>query len=538
MKGWRWIFVLFVLTWCSVTQGQTNLDFLEKVDFSIPKTVYFTGEKIWIDVKVEAERGPTPSRIVYVELWNRYNESVALAKLPLQSGRVLNFLQIPDQLPSDQYLLRVFTRGSPSQDPDMGLVQEFVSVFNPRIPPVVVAQRPSKTSKASSPALSISTEIASPGEEFTVSYTGVDSLLELTVAVPNPFLEHSGKLLSSELYEEIPKRKSVPELFGHIIEAKVLADDSNESGIYYLSLHGEKSVLLTDKIDENGSIYFDAGGLRHWDFMVAQGKGNPSMNNFEIVPLSPQTRFKADFEFPLLQISPADEPLLKELLKGSQIGGYFTQNFHMDPIPVVTGFVEDRTFELDDYTRFDDLETHIREYVPEVIVRARGKNKELRVLNALQDRSFSDAPLILLDAMPVLDVESLLKFNPQKIKSLQVITRPFYLNAENYSGVISLSSFENDFGGFPLSPNAIYLPYAGLQAPITESRALFQSPDDKAAVMDWRTILYWFPEVDNTSSGRTISLTAPLLKGVFRATIKTLGPDGKIAYSYAEFEVI
>src|SRR5690606_25139527 len=132
-------------------------------------------------------------------------------------------------------------------------------------------------------------------------------------------------------------------------------------------------------------------------------------------------KFKLGFEFPKLQISPKDEPFLSELLKGSQIEGYFVQEFRYEPIPVVTGFVQDRTFLLDDYTRFEDVETHIKEYVPEVMVRSRDGSKELRVLNEIQGRSFTENPLLLVDAMPVFDSDFLLKFNPAQIQKMEIL---------------------------------------------------------------------------------------------------------------------
>jgi len=39
-------------------------DFQEQVYFSIPKTIYFTGEKIWLSIQIETPAGPTVSRIV------------------------------------------------------------------------------------------------------------------------------------------------------------------------------------------------------------------------------------------------------------------------------------------------------------------------------------------------------------------------------------------------------------------------------------------------------------------------------------------
>lgn len=522
--------------------AQINSGFEEVVDFSIPKTIYFTGEKIWLAIQVAADSSPSPSRVVYAELWNRYGESVALAKLPLEEGAGFNFLLIPDDLASDHYLLRVFTRVSPYTNLEKGLVQEFVTVFNPRIPPEVVEERKSfPDQREVSNLISLSKTTVQTGEEIKIDYSGQESILEVSVAVPNPFLETQGKIYSNVLYENLASKTLVPEFFGHIIEARIEPDalDTLATGLYYLSLHGEKSVLFTDEPDENGSLFFDAGGLRNWDYMVAQGSENQSMNDFEIVTPSPKTTFKPSFQFPRLQISPADQPLLSELLRGSQVEGYFVQEFQNDPVPVVTGFVQDRTFVLDDYNRFEDVETHLKEYVPEVTVRTREKSKELRVLNALQNRSFTENPLLLVDAMPVFDLEMLLEFNPAKFEKMEILTRRFFLNEEVYSGVISFSSFHNDFGGFPLPANAVYLPYSGILSPVTDRKSLFQPVSEMGKMADWRTILYWSHASDAQIQGKkSITVIAPILKGSFQVVVKTVDSLGKVKYGFQRFEVI
>ena len=263
MKDIWLVLVLCFLGFCVPAFAQVHPDFEEQVDFSIPKTIYFTGEKIWLSIEVATSTGATPSRIVYAELWNRYNESAALAKISLDRGAAFNYLEIPDDLPSDQYLLRVFTRVSPGQNLEFGLVQEFVTVFNPRIPPVVVANKPQISDpKPVSSVVSLSSSNVSPGREVTISYIGGDSLLEVSVAVANPFLALKGKQSSEILYEDLPPRRSVPELFGHIIEARVQKSnaDSRSSTLYYLSLHGAKSALFTDRLDADGKLFSTQAG--------------------------------------------------------------------------------------------------------------------------------------------------------------------------------------------------------------------------------------------------------------------------------------
>lgn len=532
------VFAFFILAKSAFSQ--VNSSFEEVVDFSIPKNIYFTGEKIWLSIQVEANSKPTPSRVVYAELWNKYGESVSLVKIPIQEGAAFNYLPIPEDLASDHYLVRVFTRVSPYENLDKGLVQEFVTVFNPRIPPEVVAERTSNPDrKEVSTLISLSKSSVQTGEEIKIDYTGQDSILEVSVAVPNPFLDLQGKVSSISLYQNLPPKTLVPEFFGHIIEAKIDMEspDSLISELYYLSLHGENSALFTDEPDSKGSLYFDAGGLRHWDFMVAQGKENQSMNDFEIVSPSPKTELKTGFQFPKLQISPSDQPLLSELLRGSQVEGYFVQEFQNDPIPVVTGFVQDRTFFLDDYNRFENVETHIREYVPEVAVRTRDKHKELRILNALQNRSFTANPLLLVDAMPIFDLDLLLEFNPAKFEKMEILTRQFFLNEEVYPGVISFSSFQNDFGGFPLPANAVYVPYSGILPPVTERKGLFQPAMDQENLPDWRTILYWSHVTEPQIPAKSITVIAPVLKGTFQVLIKTVDSDGKVKAEYQQIEV-
>ena len=79
---------LFLMLFSGLSFGQSK----EVVSFSIPKTIYFGGEKVWIAGEVDQEGLEEKSIIFYAELLNRYNESVAIAKMPLENGKSFNFL--------------------------------------------------------------------------------------------------------------------------------------------------------------------------------------------------------------------------------------------------------------------------------------------------------------------------------------------------------------------------------------------------------------------------------------------------------------
>ena len=133
----RGIFVLILLVFGfafpSLSQSVNGLK--EQVFFHTPKTLYFSGDKIWFEAQVSLGTQPSSSQVLYAELVDRNSNSIAHVKVPLQTGKAVNFISISDQIASDHYLLRVYTRISPYLDLNQGVAQQLVTVINPKIPP-------------------------------------------------------------------------------------------------------------------------------------------------------------------------------------------------------------------------------------------------------------------------------------------------------------------------------------------------------------------------------------------------------------------
>jgi hypothetical protein len=531
------LLVLIAFLTSSVGFSQNSPLKKEMINFSIPKNIYFGGERIWIQAGVSTELGSSPSQIIYAELLNRYNESVALTKMPSADGESFNYLRIPANLPSDHYLLRVFTRVSPYLDLELGLTQQLVTIFNSSNPPAVIANRKEYLiQEENTDKISLNSKNLRGGEFLELNLNTITGIKEIQISAMNPFLEKQGQLSSKELYQSIESRTLVPELFGHIVEAKLDQESPDTTQLYYLSVHGAKSALFTDRPDTFGSMYFDTGGMKNWRFMVAQANNNLSLVDLSIVSPAPKTKFKSEFNFPILEISPADEPYLTALLKAGQVEGYFVQEFDSSPFPVVTGFVEDITYRLDDYTRFESVETVIKEYVPETSVRTVQKRKEFRVLDKVRGSIFDSNPLMLVDAMPVFDSDLLAAFDPKGLEKLEVLTRNFYLNEEVFPGVISFSSYKNDFGGFPIPTNGIYLDYQGILPKVLEKNKLFASPTD-LKMKDWRTVIYWSATETGENSIENLRLKLPVNSGVYQVKVTFVDQSGSVQKALRTFRV-
>jgi hypothetical protein len=328
------------------------------------------------------------------------------------------------------------------------------------------------------------------------------------ISIANVFLQEEQKQWSSDqVYSSIVQRPLLPELFGHLIQAKVASRDTALT--YFLSLHGTKSALFTDHIDADGLLTFDAGGLRHWDRLIVQLENGSEMAGLEVISPLIKTAFHPNFKFPELSLAQEDLPYLQSLLKATVVQQAYLEESNQDFLEVVTGFVADYSYGLDDYTRFEDVETILKEYVPSVAVRLKDKKKTFRLLNEADKSVFDDNPLILVDAMPVFDSDLLAAFNPKFLQRLEVLNREFYLNDRTYPGVLSFSSYTNNFGLFPLAPAARFFDYPGLRPSLILDKGQFQTPASASRIPDWRTVLYWGP------SGDISKTSLPDLAGIY-----------------------
>ena len=521
-----WIAILILASVnFSLARQETNL--IEEVSFSIPKTLFFTGEKIWLEAQVNIKDRISPSQVLYAELVDANSNSMDYVKIPLQQGKALNYFSINQKIPSGNYLLRVYTRISPYLNPESGMAQQLITIINPTLPPSSLAEPSAQ--RSSPPQEAFQTKKSSQLSESAINWDSSASSFGISIA--NPFLpEEQKQLLSGEIYQPIESQTLLPELFGHIVQVRV--PEFIPESTYFLSVHGSQSALFTDIPDGEGKLLFDIGGLKHWDRMIIQLEDGAEMPGIEVVPPLVKTRFKPGFSIPPLVLREGDLPYLEKLLKASIVEANYQTQFIDDSLKVVTGFVADFTYLLDDYTRFEEVETVLREYVPSVFVRSEQRKKVFRLVDNPGNKVFESNPLILVDAMPVFDSDLLAQYNPKYFSKLEVLNREFFLNERTYDGVLSFSSFQNDFGLFPLANNARFFDYFGLQPLAVLDKGQFSKPAENRRYPDWRTVLYWA----NTSTKPT-PITAPDWEGVFLIWKRIPTADGKQQVERTYFRV-
>ena len=114
----------------------------------------------------------------------------------------------------------------------------------------------------------------------------------------------------------------------------------------------------------------------------------------------------------------------------------------------------DATYYLDDYTRFPVMEEILREYVPGVMVRKRKDGFHFMVLDEVNKKVFDEDPLVLLDGIPVFDIDRIMEFDPLKVRKLEVMTRRYYMGVLSLPGAVSYTTYAGDLAGFQLNPRS------------------------------------------------------------------------------------
>lgn len=334
-----------------------------------------------------------------------------------------------------------------------------------------------------------------------------------------------------------------PEYRGHIIKGRVTRPgvESANGVLTYLSAPARNIQVYGSSSMGQGDVKYemkDFSGPRK--IIVQTNTNKDSISTITITnPFSDQF---APSHVPGFNLPQSLEPLIVSRSIGMQVQDVFYQ----DRNRTITSGVDttafygraDATYYLDDYTRFPVMEEILREYVPGVMVRKRKDGFHFLVLDEVNKRVFDEDPLVLLDGIPVFDIDKIMEFDPLKVRKLEVMTRRYYMGVLSLPGVVSYTTYAGDLAGFQLDPRSVQLDYEGLQL-----QREFYSPSYETSTLrdsrlpDQRQLLFWAPEVITDSDGKKhVEFYSSDIAGDYEVVVEGMtnqGISGKGAASFA-----
>ena len=332
----------------------------------------------------------------------------------------------------------------------------------------------------------------------------------------------------------------LPETYGHLVTGKIVNASTNApaSGIVaYLAVPGKRVQVFASKSDSLGWLLFNTKDLYGDEIVVQPNTQVDSTYRIDIVkPFSEQY---SKTPLPFFNIGAEMQGAIEKQNLGMQVQNIYSGNKIRQlyaPVLDSSGFYKQpiNTYKLDDYTRFTTMEEVLREYVREVNVFREQKHFHLKVAG---DNGFLVGdPLVLVDGLPVFDMDKVIAIDPLLIKNLAIVPQGYFYGPSQLQGILNFTSYKGDQGGVEIDPHALVVDYEGLQlervfySPVYETNAQV-----KDHIPDFRNLLYWSPSVK--ANGSPVSFYTSDQEGKYIGLVQGISSDGRAGSCYFNFEV-
>lgn len=396
-----------------------------------------------------------------------------------------------------------------------------------------------------------------------LNYLWLTSDLKGVIESPNYYFENSGAEVDKAIdnlmltqgwrrfkWEDVLKKTKpaftfLPEYEGHIITGKIspkIAGIQDTGITVYLSVPGKNFKFSNTTSSANGLIQFNVEKFYGSRELIAQT--NAADSNYRIFIDNPFSDQYAEIPVDPFDVTPslADNILLRSI--GAQAQNIFQpekeNNFTLPVSFDTTAFYgkPSRQYYLDAYTRFPTMEEVMREYVKEVHLKKKDKNFRYEVFNEPYITYFNDDPLVLIDGVPVFNVNKIIDMDPLKIQKVDVITAKFFKGNQQYDGIVSYNTYNGDLDSYQLDPNSLVVEYDGLQLQRefyspqyeTDQQLLSRKPD-------YRNVLYWSPDIKIKTGKQDISFYTSDIPGKYIVLIQGISDVGSAGVATASFTV-
>ncbi len=372
---------------------------------------------------------------------------------------------------------------------------------------------------------------------------------EVREATNNLMMTHGWRrLISNHILSSQPDPLYLPEYSGPLVQVKVVNKISGKpvpKVTVYLSIPDEHFQFHSSISDTSGICNFIVNNFFGDGEMVLQT--NPGENNnYRLEVITPYFSSSGTYHLPPLKSGLVIQPnvndqvlhaYVQQAFSGSRATDKFYSPSHFD----TTAFFGkgDSRYLLDDYTRFTTMEEVMREYIMEVLVRKNAGKYHFRVRNVPYKYYFDNDPLVLLDGVPLFDIDKIMAFDPLKIKSASVVARNYYLSGKPFDGIISYTTYKGDMAGMELDPAVILMGYEGVQLQREFYSPRYESNSElNNRIPDFRNVLYWKPDIYTDANGKAhISFYSSDLPGNYKIFLQGITQGGTTGRAFLDLKI-
>ena len=397
------------------------------------RTWYLAGEAMKVSVTDD------DAVIAYAELCDTYGLAAGVV-ISLKEGVGRGVIELPSSLHSGYYVLSVYTRHNAN------VSQRLVAVVNPLHKSADddiewIADDSSWTSQAAEP----SGQVTGDGMADLVSQKDVDvSETEGHIIKARVRNVYDGKTYRGN---QICPSLSIVGKQIHYFEGE-MADDST-AVFYTFGIHGKQPIVISALSSTGVSLPIEMIS----PFATLLPKQLPHLV-FHYQRSEVEAR-SLDMQRHQIAITPAKH----ELRIGDNADDTAEEGVPLDYDETVFGNEPDQTYNLDEYRQFLTIREVLTEYVSCVRKSTIDGVPQLVVRKEQGSYQSSWPSMVLIDGMPVFNIERLLNYDARRIHYINIYSGQYTFGRGVYNGILSFVTRTGRLTNYPTEPNAQYLVY-------------------------------------------------------------------------------
>lgn len=307
-----------------------------------------------------------------------------------------------------------------------------------------------------------------------------------------------------------------------------------------LSVLGENPVLHIYTTNQEGVFIFNLSHTEGLTNVYLSINNPPSEEEAEILI---NNDFSTEFNPFVLNPPVVDTSMkrfIEEMYTAAQVNQYFPPEnmvIHDQGKPI--RFSEpDVSVRLDKFVEMKTLESVFNELVPYVKVRKANNIYHLEVLDEKTNQIY-DKPLLLVDNLPVTDVNKLLEIHPSRIEQIDVINSTYIYGDHILKGIVMVKTNTDNFGEITLPESFTTLEFLSV-APGYEFRPPDYETQNKTLSHrpDFRTMLYWNPNCKLKKDEELIGFYTSDQLGSYEIVVLGMTKNGNKIMAKSGFAVV
>lgn len=497
------------------------------------------------------------SKVLYAELVNSTGSAVAKGKFFITENRSNGHLAMPSTSLSGIYYLRCYTRWMRNFDPrhfvyiPIRVVNPYTTIIlenNPVQGKEYLLPVPKGTGKVTA---SLARHSYHAGElvdvELSLKEGSIDQVHHGCITiVPSGTIDTSAFIYRIDPMPErsIPFQFNfLPEIKGTTLSGIVLEQSTQKPASdtrIHFSILGEEPAYFVTQTDQEGRFQVNTPTRRGDQemFMVPEYKtGTPIDvfidNDFTSQPLP--------FDPDLFNLNHTEQAQASRLSLNMQLQRVFLEDLRPDnsifpkraePEPFYG--TPEISVKIEEFINLPNMEELIENLIPKTYLMRSGGHEHIMIENENPMISMFP-PLILIDDIPIFDMEVIMGIPPSKIDLIDVVPEVYVFGEVKFGGIISITSYQGDMASIKLPDGSYFFDYVAYKPSLIPKVARYSGP---AKIPDTRNTLFWMDHLElKKDSSKKVSFQVARIPGSYVILFRGISSNGDIVHGLDHFNV-